>query len=147
MSGLSYGRMRMGDLVEALVFEQSYMADTRTMHYEMVTYVQNPGFSFVCRQNGVIVGLVKSAVSSDSSCATVDALCVSASHRNRGIGRRLLECSTDAIRKSGIALVELFVSPGNDSATRLYESVGFRTKRKIPNAYMDGSPALYMTLE
>lgn len=146
MPGLSYARMRMGDLVEALVFEQSHMADTRTLHYEMVTHVQSPGLSFVCREDGVVVGIVKSALSSGSSCATIDALCVSARHRGRGIGRRLLECTMGAIRESGTAQMELFVSPANDRAVRLYESAGFRARGEVRNAYMDGSPALHMTL-
>lgn len=140
----------MSDLLEVSVLEQSYMADTRTIHYEMVAYILNPEFSFVCTRNNVIVGFVKSATSAGPLSVSIDALCVSPNHRSRGIGRKLLEYSVSAIMSSKahrVRRIELFVLPANRRAIRLYESAGFRIRREIPNAYLDGSPAFYMTLE
>ena len=53
-------------------------------------------------------------------------LIVSAAHRRRGIGRRLLETAVDWARESGIRKLELHVFPHNAPAIALYESFGFR---------------------
>jgi RimJ/RimL family protein N-acetyltransferase len=52
-------------------------------------------------------------------------LFVAASHRRRGIGRRLLEETVDWARAAGVRKLELHVFPWNEPAIRLYESFGF----------------------
>jgi RimJ/RimL family protein N-acetyltransferase len=50
---------------------------------------------------------------------------VAASHRGRGIGKRLLEEAVGWARSCGILKLELHVFPWNEPALRLYESFGF----------------------
>ena len=50
---------------------------------------------------------------------------VAASHRQLGIGTRLLEEAVEWARAAGILKLELHVFPWNEPALRLYESFGF----------------------
>ena len=52
-------------------------------------------------------------------------LMVAASHRRRGIGRRLLDQAVSWARQSGVRKLELHVFPWNEPAIRLYETFGF----------------------
>lgn len=52
-------------------------------------------------------------------------LMVAASHRRRGIGRRLLDRAVIWARQSGVRKLELHVFPWNEPAIRLYETFGF----------------------
>ena len=50
---------------------------------------------------------------------------VAASHRRRGIGRKLLDASVAWARAAGVEKLELHVFPWNEPAIRLYEDFGF----------------------
>jgi ribosomal-protein-alanine N-acetyltransferase len=50
---------------------------------------------------------------------------VAASHRRRGIGRRLMETALDWARARGLEKLSLLVFPHNDAAIALYRSFGF----------------------
>jgi ribosomal protein S18 acetylase RimI-like enzyme len=51
---------------------------------------------------------------------------VDAAHRRAGLARRLVEAIIDDARRAQLRLVQLSVTVGNDTARRLYESLGFR---------------------
>ena len=52
-------------------------------------------------------------------------LCVLATHRGRGVGRRLLQAVLDTARDVGCSAVTLEVRGDNEVAQRLYRSLGF----------------------
>jgi RimJ/RimL family protein N-acetyltransferase len=52
-------------------------------------------------------------------------LMVAASHRRRGIGRRLLDTAVKWARMAGVSKLELHVFPWNLPAIQLYEGFGF----------------------
>jgi len=52
-------------------------------------------------------------------------LIVAATHRRRGIGRRLLETAVSWARGAGVRKLELHVFPWNGPAIQLYETFGF----------------------
>jgi putative acetyltransferase len=52
-------------------------------------------------------------------------LMVAASHRRRGVGKRLLQEAVGWARSSGVVKLELHVFPWNEPALKLYESFGF----------------------
>ena len=47
-------------------------------------------------------------------------------YRDRGIGRRLLQCTLDTGKARGLERVTLHVHANNDRARRLYEKLGFK---------------------
>lgn len=64
-------------------------------------------------------------------------------HRERGLGRRLMEAALDACRATSLERVELDVYDDNVRAARLYERMGFeregvkRRARKLDGVYRD----------
>jgi ribosomal-protein-alanine N-acetyltransferase len=63
-------------------------------------------------------------------------------HRRRGVGRALLREAKSAAAAMGVAVV-LDVASGNAAAIGLYESEGFRVRRKLPGLYppsVEGGP-------
>jgi RimJ/RimL family protein N-acetyltransferase len=82
---------------------------------------------FVAEADGGIVGRLSVARDTHPASPHVAdlGLMVSASHRQRGIGRALLETAVDWAKEVGIEKLELHVFPHNEPAIRLYERFGF----------------------
>ncbi|MBV8843004.1 MAG: GNAT family N-acetyltransferase [Bryobacterales bacterium] len=62
-------------------------------------------------------------------------ICVGPSHKGRGIGYELLRRSLTAFAAHGCRNVSLTVTTANNSAVRVYESMGFRRRREF-SAYV-----------
>lgn len=82
---------------------------------------------FVAEVDGDVVARLSVARDPHPSSAHVADLgvMVAASHRQLGIGTRLLEGAVEWARATGILKLELHVFPWNEPALRLYESFGF----------------------
>jgi ribosomal protein S18 acetylase RimI-like enzyme len=82
-----------------------------------------------------VVGLRRETLRKLAHKAIVNGLYVAASHRGRGIGRKLFKAIfSHAHTLGGIRQLTLIASAGNDNAIRLYESVGFRVYGTEPDA-------------
>jgi ribosomal-protein-alanine N-acetyltransferase len=69
-------------------------------------------------------GFVMSRVAADE--AEILTICVEASRRGAGHGRRLLESHLEALARRGVARLFLEVDEGNAAARALYRRFGFR---------------------
>ena len=69
--------------------------------------------------------VVRSPIETHRKWANVSDLYVRPSHRERGIGRRLLEMCIIDLRASGTTHVRVRVWSKNENAIRLYRAVGF----------------------
>jgi [ribosomal protein S18]-alanine N-acetyltransferase len=67
--------------------------------------------------------------------------------RRQGIARQLLSHAIDTLRASGTRQLHLEVSALNNSAARLYTSLGFSQTGIRRRYYRDGSDALLLSLE
>jgi len=67
--------------------------------------------------------------------------------RGRGIGRRLLRATLNALRVQGAAVVKLEVREGNAVARALYADEGFEPVRRVPRYYRDGEDALVLVVD
>ena len=98
---------------------------------------------FVADDEGAIVGRLSVARDPHPSSLHVAdlGLMVAASHRRRGIGRRLLDAAVTWARGAGIRKLELHVFTWNEPAIKLYEGFGFEREGLRRAHYVrDGAP-------
>jgi ribosomal protein S18 acetylase RimI-like enzyme len=82
------------------------------------------------RATGALCGIsLASMVAPDAGHITQ--LCVAPSHRGRGLGYELLRRSLDALAAQGCRCASLTVTTANQAAIRLYESMGFHSRREF----------------
>ncbi|MBI4500773.1 MAG: ribosomal protein S18-alanine N-acetyltransferase [Gemmatimonadetes bacterium] len=79
--------------------------------------------SLVAIMDGEIAGYVFARVLADEG--EILNLAVRAERRGQGVGRRLLDCSVDQLRKDGARTVYLEVRASNDTGQAFYRRMGF----------------------
>lgn len=82
---------------------------------------------FVAEEDGELVGRLSLARDAHPASRHVAdlGLMVAATHRRRGVGRKLLDQAAAWAREAGVHKLELHVFPWNEPAIRLYETFGF----------------------
>lgn len=68
--------------------------------------------------------------------ADVFTVYVDAAHRGSGLGQALVEAAVTQARGTGVRVLQLTVTVGNDAARRIYERVGFRGFATEPRALL-----------
>jgi ribosomal protein S18 acetylase RimI-like enzyme len=91
-----------------------------------------PEASFVLRAPHAnhLVGVILNSRVSEGVGHTTQ-ICAMPGYQGRGLGRRLMEASLQAMRVRHYTTVSLTVTSGNDRAVRLYERLGFTTVKKF----------------
>jgi ribosomal protein S18 acetylase RimI-like enzyme len=91
-----------------------------------------PDASFVLRQphTGHLAGVVLNSCVSAGVGHTTQ-ICAMPGYQGRGLGRRLMDASIQALRFRHYTTVSLTVTSGNERAVRLYERLGFTTIKKF----------------
>lgn len=79
---------------------------------------------WVARDGDVLIGSID--VFHHQHAGPTIGMLVRASHRRRGIGEALLECTFSWAREHGVAALSLHVFPHNKAARALYKKAGFR---------------------
>jgi ribosomal protein S18 acetylase RimI-like enzyme len=81
-----------------------------------------------------VVGLTRETRLKNRHKATLVAMYVAPEFNGRGIGKALVRTVLDEARQSGLALIVLTVTAGNEQATALYERSGFLSFGTEPDA-------------
>lgn len=81
-----------------------------------------PDASFAIERNGQ---LIAETLANELEGGLITEVGVDPSYRRRGLARRLLPHTIDALRSAGFAVPRLVVTMWNPGAVRLYQSVGF----------------------
>ena len=68
-------------------------------------------------------------------------------HRQRGVGRTLVNEAIKGIRARKCVEMYLEVRCSNNGAVRLYEGLGFTIKQQLKSYYRDGEDAFMMAIE
>ena len=91
-----------------------------------------PEASFVLRppHASYLAGVVLTSRVSEGVGHTTQ-ICAMPGYQGRGLGRRLMEASMQALRVRGFNAVSLTVTSGNTRAVHLYEKLGFATVKKF----------------
>ncbi len=87
----------------------------------------------IAEVDGVVAGYVGSQTVLDS--ADMMNLAVSPSFRRQGIGERLVNCLTEALKEKGVKTLLLEVRISNEPAKELYQKLGFEMVGKRPRYY------------
>jgi ribosomal protein S18 acetylase RimI-like enzyme len=89
----------------------------------------NPGLSFVAVDGDSIIGAV--LCGTDGRRGYLQHLAVAASHRRRGIGRRLANQCMDALARRGIDKCHLMLLADNAEAAAFWERLGWVARSDI----------------
>jgi [ribosomal protein S18]-alanine N-acetyltransferase len=76
----------------------------------------------------------------------ITSIAVAPAHRRRGLGRLLMVAALDYLRSQHMTVADLEVNAVNRAAQSLYESLGFRRCRVLPNYYGNHRDGLQMVL-
>lgn len=67
----------------------------------------------------------------DKLTLRVNEICVSESHRHKGIGKKLMEYMRDVARERNCYDLTLFVYECNENAERFYENIGMQVRSSV----------------
>ena len=84
--------------------------------------VRNPGLSLVALDAGLLVGTI--LCGHDGRRGLIHHLVVAASHRRRGLARRLLTQGLAGLKREGIARAHLMVYATNEAGMAFWRAVG-----------------------
>jgi ribosomal protein S18 acetylase RimI-like enzyme len=86
---------------------------------------RDPDGVFVAEENGQIVGYVTTWQDAGAGIGHIPNLAVAESHRNQGLGRKLLERAMDHFRAAGLTHAKIETLAQNAIGNHLYPSLGF----------------------
>jgi len=87
---------------------------------------RNPGHSFVCEQDGRIVGTV--LCGHDGRRGYIYHVAVSDEHRGQGLARMLVSQALDSLRDAGIRKCHLMVFGSNLAGREFWEHIGWQRR-------------------
>jgi putative acetyltransferase len=122
-----------GDIAEAIALwlrtEGLGLGESDTPQAVTKFLAHNPGFSFVARSGGVLVGAV--LCGHDGRRGYIYHLAVDREHRRRGIGRRLLALSLASLLEAGIPKCHAFVFQSNPCAELFWAPSGWTLREDL----------------
>jgi ribosomal protein S18 acetylase RimI-like enzyme len=87
---------------------------------------RDPDGVFVAEVDGQVVGYITTFRDRDAGMGLIPNLAVDATHRGRGIGRKLIEYALQNFRDEGLTHAKIETLDQNDVGQNLYPSLGFR---------------------
>jgi ribosomal protein S18 acetylase RimI-like enzyme len=100
------------------------------------------------RRSGEILGYAGIEVSALWGEIDLINIAVDSRHRRRGVGRLLLGRVISLCRRRGVPILWLRVRASNRSAPRFYRQLGFRSRGRFQEYYIDPSePAVIMAMD
>ena len=90
---------------------------------------RNPRMSFVAVQDGRIIGAV--LCGHDGRRGYLHHLAVSKRHRQRGLGRRLVDACLSKLRKAGISKCNIFIFANNAAGMKFWSRTGWKLRMEL----------------
>ena len=130
------------DIQSLLVLEALFPGDRLSRRSLRHLLLKGNAHVLVFETEGAIAGNVIVLYRQGAGRARIYSLAVDPSWRRQGIAKALLERAIKAAKVRGCHHVVLEVRADNETAQRLYQSLGFSPKRCIDNYYEDHSAAV-----
>lgn len=90
---------------------------------------RNPSTCFVAVEQGAIVGAILTG--HDGRRGYISHTAVSPAHRQRGIGKQLVEAALQALKEQGIHKVNLVAFARNEAGNAFWERMGFAQRSDL----------------
>jgi ribosomal protein S18 acetylase RimI-like enzyme len=87
---------------------------------------RDPSGTFIAEIESEVAGYVTTWVDREEGVGFIRNLAVSAPHRRRGVGRKLIEHALDHFRKCGVSLARIETLEQNQAGQQMFPSCGFR---------------------
>lgn len=87
---------------------------------------RNPGFSFIMRENGQVIGAALAG--HDGRRGFLHHVLIRESHRRRGLGRRLVNACLDALVADGLLKCHILVNADNETGKIFWEKLGWEER-------------------
>lgn len=137
-------KFRPSDLSRVYEIECRSFKDPYHVLFLLNLYETYPDTFFVAEENSAVVGYVISRMVNTSG--HVLAIAVDPKHRNRGIGRALMNVVIEKLREFGLEDIYLEVRISNTAAINFYKKLGFEEKGIIRSYYSDGEDAVILKI-
>ncbi len=138
--------------LQLIALKQSYVkkydhCDAETL--QRYDRILNDGYSFGAYDGDLIVGLVVAEAQLWNHSLWVWEFHVAETHRNMGIGKRLMECVAEKAKHAGLRIIVCETQNTNATAIKVYRKLGFRVEGVdisyySNNDYPDGEIAVFM---
>jgi len=108
-----------------------------------------PGF-IIAEREGELVGYIILRISgwpAERKRGGIVSLATHPAHLRQGVGRRLMEIARKFVETGGGQALDLEVDITNQAAIALYENLGYKDLKPLPDYYGPGKDGKRMTLE
>jgi len=138
LTPFTLGDLRVVQRLEGAVFpEESFgMAEFLSL------FLRGRDTFLVARTDGQVIGYI--AAYGEGETGYIASVAVDPAYQRQGLGRALMETVMARLVEAGARVIGLHVRENNAAAIHLYETLGFKTRARIPNYYEDGAPGVYM---
>ncbi len=117
--------MHSDDLAEVMALEHETFPSDAWTQESMAAELASPNGYYIGLFDPELVGYAGLATVPGSFSSDVQTIAVSASHRGKGLGRKLLEALVGQAKRLGSEQILLEVRVDNEPAIKLYQSFGF----------------------
>lgn len=118
--------------------EQCGFVSTTAESLAQAYVYQDTAFPFAIYDDETIVGFIMMGYYKEKEYYTLWKLLVDKEHQHKGYGRRALELGISFLKENyQVKDIYTGVSPGNDVAKKLYESVGFQETGLFENNMLE----------
>ena len=138
--------LQLAAIVEPFTKKYDHYDDETLQRYDRVL---DHGYSFGAYDGSWLVGLVIAEPYSWNRSIWVREFHVTETHRNTGIGKRLMECVAEKAKRAGFRIIVCETQNTNATAIQVYRRLGFRVEgidiSYYSNTdYPDGEIAVFM---
>lgn len=121
--------------IAGLLAELGYPSSADAVVARLQRMLGEPGQQvIVAESDGQVVGMatviVRHVINNDAPFARLASIVVADSHRNRGIGTRLVAAAEEIGRATGCKVIEVTSAEHRAGAHRFYEELGYQERRR-----------------